>query len=392
MLRRMLHRVRVNDVLVDELHAAMRKILSAVPVIFCRETSMTRGAGVETLMKRFRHELALVLLAAGLTGCASVAPSGMSSALRENGVPAQARILAVWDTGAKVNGDPVVGMRVDVRPSGRAAFEATIPKTLISRIAVAQFQMGKDISVRCDPMNPTIIAVDLEGPALSSQSGNPYADHFVRAAPGSGILPPERSPDVYLGTVDAGADDLAMVENGYLLLGTSAPIEARANLQEAIDEGKRIGAAVLVLYGRVEVSGPSLAVLPFNPGTAEAETDPVAHISSAILPGPSPRVVYYYGKYPPPILGVAVRCLSDDQRAQTRRGNGVAIFAVTVGSPAAAARIERGDILLAIDDRPVDDVYAVPTLLQAAAGRRVTIDLLRDGEPISVRVNLNPAR
>jgi hypothetical protein len=338
-------------------------------------------------MRRSRHELTLVLLAAavGLTGCVSVSPSGMSSALRENGVAAQATILAVWNTGSTVNGDPVVGMRVEVRAADRPAFEATIAKTLVSRVAVTQFQPGKDISVRYDPADPAVLAVDLEGFAPSPETSNPYRDHLVRAVAGTEFRSPDRPADVYLGTTDSIADDLALVESGYALLGTSTVSDGNGDLQQAIDEGKRIGAAIVVLYGHFDVAaGPPLELLPFGARPAEA--------SAGAAPGQLWRAAHYYGRYPLPILGVGVRCLSDDQRASIMRNNGVFIVAVTSGSPAAAAHVQRGDILLAIDGNPVDDVFAVPAMLKSVAGRRVTIDLLREGLPVSEKVKLNPAR
>jgi hypothetical protein len=98
-----------------------------------------------------------------LSGCALVdRMSGVAETrrLQESGVPANARILEIWDTGITVNDDPVIGMRVEIdRPDG-TAYPATIPKSLISRLDVPRFQPGASVSVRIDPQDPAIVALD----------------------------------------------------------------------------------------------------------------------------------------------------------------------------------------------------------------------------------------
>ena len=80
--------------------------------------------------------------------------------LRQTGLPAEAEILRIWDTGTTVNDDPVIGMEVEVLPSGGAPFRATIPRTWISRLAIPQFQPGRIIAVRYDPDDPARAALD----------------------------------------------------------------------------------------------------------------------------------------------------------------------------------------------------------------------------------------
>ena len=102
-------------------------------------------------------------LAALLAGCAMVdRMSGVSEArwLQVNGAAASARILEIWDTGITVNDDPVIGMRVEIaRPDG-SSYDATIPKSLISRLDVPRFQPGSTVPVRIDPQDPARVALD----------------------------------------------------------------------------------------------------------------------------------------------------------------------------------------------------------------------------------------
>ena len=99
-----------------------------------------------------------------LAGCAVAdRMSGVSEAkrLQEAGTPATARILKIWDTGITVNDDPVIGLEVEVSREDGSVYTATIPKSLISRLDIPQFQPGMSISVRIDPQDPTKVALDV---------------------------------------------------------------------------------------------------------------------------------------------------------------------------------------------------------------------------------------
>src|SRR4029079_1305326 len=112
---------------------------------------------------RLLHPVLLTLpLALALGACTAMLThfgGVMPEELRATGAPAPATVLEVWDTGITINDDPVIGMRVRVEPADRPAFEATITKTMVSRIAVAQFQPGAVIPVKFDPTNPGYLAV-----------------------------------------------------------------------------------------------------------------------------------------------------------------------------------------------------------------------------------------
>lgn len=106
----------------------------------------------------------LVLLAILLAGCAVAdRMSGVSEAkrLQAAGTPATARILRIWDTGITVNDDPVIGLDVEVTREDGSVYTATIPKSLISRLDVPQFQPGMSVGVRIDPQDPALVALDV---------------------------------------------------------------------------------------------------------------------------------------------------------------------------------------------------------------------------------------
>ena len=104
---------------------------------------------------------ALALTAGCMTGAIDRATGeSQARALQQTGLPAPATILRIWDTGITLNDDPVIGMEVEVRPEEGDPFRAVIPKSLISRIAIPQFQPGKEIAVRFDPQDTSQVALD----------------------------------------------------------------------------------------------------------------------------------------------------------------------------------------------------------------------------------------
>lgn len=113
-----------------------------------------------------RTALALLLALAviAMSGCAIAdRMSGVSEAkrLQEAGTPTTARILKIWDTGITVNDDPVIGLEVEIAREDGSLYTATIPKSLISRLDVPQFQPGLPVDVRIDPQDPTKVAIDV---------------------------------------------------------------------------------------------------------------------------------------------------------------------------------------------------------------------------------------
>ena len=83
-----------------------------------------------------------------------------TQALIANGMPAQATILRMWDTGTTVNDNPLVGLLLEVRPQDRPAYQAQT-QSLVSRLKIPLVQTGATVPVRFDPADPTKVALDL---------------------------------------------------------------------------------------------------------------------------------------------------------------------------------------------------------------------------------------
>jgi hypothetical protein len=117
---------------------------------------MTRAAAVVLLW--------LFLAAVLVAGCGAFdRMTGVAAAkdLQATGVAADAEVLSIWDTGITLNQDPVIGLKIRVRPGDQPPYEATIAKSLISRLDTGRFQPGSIIPVRFDPRNPSRVAIDL---------------------------------------------------------------------------------------------------------------------------------------------------------------------------------------------------------------------------------------
>ena len=76
------------------------------------------------------------------------------------GVPAQATILKMWDTGTTVNDNPLVGLLLEVGPQDRPACQVQ-PLRLVSRLKIPLVQTGATVPVQFDPSAAAPAALDL---------------------------------------------------------------------------------------------------------------------------------------------------------------------------------------------------------------------------------------
>jgi len=134
----------------------------------CRRPAGPAINGVFNLMKRGeRHSgfiTGLVIFVSLMAGGCAIADrwGGVSDAkaLQKAGEPAEATIIKIWDTGITINNDPVVGFLLEVRPSGRPAYQAET-KLRISRLDISEVQPGTVVAVRIDPQDPKHVALDI---------------------------------------------------------------------------------------------------------------------------------------------------------------------------------------------------------------------------------------
>lgn len=80
--------------------------------------------------------------------------------VRAHGLPATAKVLKIWETGVRVNDNPVVGFLLEVHAEGLEPYEAET-RALISILAIPQIQPGATLPVKYDPENPERVALDI---------------------------------------------------------------------------------------------------------------------------------------------------------------------------------------------------------------------------------------
>jgi serine protease Do len=85
-------------------------------------------------------------------------------------------------------------------------------------------------------------------------------------------------------------------------------------------------------------------------------------------------------------LGLGLRALTRDERKEAGVEQGMLVE--NVAGPAARAGIEAGDVLLAINGKPVQSIEQVKSVLAAKPGS-VALLVQRDGDKIFVPVKLS---
>lgn len=129
-------------------------------------------------------------------------------------------------------------------------------------------------------------------------------------------------------------------------------------------------------------------------------------ITGMAVPGPLRRVlgipaetiervvalVEKHGQLPQPYIGVRLQSLWIDEATRTQLGRSAraiaAVSGVDPGSPAAAAHIELGDLLLTVNGAPADSLALVQRIADLTPGQEIELEVLRGGQPHQVRVRV----
>jgi hypothetical protein len=82
--------------------------------------------------------------------------------LAQNGVPAKATILRIWDTGVRWGGreDVQMGFDLQVTPPAGDPYQAQA-KAIIPMIHISQFQPGREVPIKIHPTDPSKIILDI---------------------------------------------------------------------------------------------------------------------------------------------------------------------------------------------------------------------------------------
>lgn len=221
-------------------------------------------------------------------------------------------------------------------------------------------------------------------------------------------------PEVYSGR-DPEQDFVAMVESGYILTGYSSFNGPSANLAQAKAQARSVRAAVVLVYSKytntvsgvtpLVINNPDQTVTTQSQGTVYGSGGSASYTGTSTTTVPGGYSVYnipysvarfdqmatFWVRGKPPVLGVYVRDLTPEERAQLQRNRGVVVTAVIKQSPAFKADVLHNDVLLRIGSDDIDDVSGFMAVVPRYAGEEVDLVFLRSGESRTVRVRLNTA-
>lgn len=87
-------------------------------------------------------------------------------------------------------------------------------------------------------------------------------------------------------------------------------------------------------------------------------------------------------------LGIGTEPVTDGMRAQLKlpEGQGLLVFEVLPGSPAATAKLQKFDVLLKANDKPVAKIEDLMEALDASQGKKMNLEIVRAGKTMSVEV------
>jgi S1-C subfamily serine protease len=213
---------------------------------------------------------------------------------------------------------------------------------------------------------------------------DPGLDIAVLRADGDGIPIPE---------IDEGAARV-----GHLVVALGAGPRASAGIVSALDIGGRttdgeVLAIDLTLYPGFS-GGPLVDVLGRVIGVTTSGAS--RHLQCAVRAAAVSRLVEQvvrHGRIPRAYLGVGTQSveLSEPVRARLHLAQRTAVIVVNVRpeSPAAAAGLIIGDVIVSIAGHAIEEPETLVTVLRPdRVGEAVTLSILRGGEPRDVRVTV----
>lgn len=226
----------------------------------------------------------------------------------------------------------------------------------------------------------------------SHAEDNPYAIAYQPQNQGNlHSLQANPEPQIFKGT-RRDEDNIKMLENGYDLMGASSFESTEVPADLAVSHGRAIQAdSILVYFKKAGNTTPAskMEMIKEAAKTGKALTEK----DMAVDPTKYRYYATYWAKLPPPVLGVHVIKLvprkSDSTTAeQVANSAGVRVIAVIHDSAAEKGGVLRGDQLLAINKEKVEDAAQLSTLVRKYRGKTATLKLEREGEPLSLEVQL----
>jgi hypothetical protein len=119
---------------------------------------MNRIAATESMTAA--AAVVMVVLASSCSMVDSYTGESDNRPVRETGYAAHAEVLEIWDTGVRLNDNPVVGFRLLVMLDDGTTYEART-KNVVSVVHIPQVQPGAVLPIKIDRNDRQLVALDI---------------------------------------------------------------------------------------------------------------------------------------------------------------------------------------------------------------------------------------
>ena len=221
---------------------------------------------------------------------------------------------------------------------------------------------------------------------------NPYEKNYKAQNTGN-LVSLEANPDTKMYVSNhKDKDNISMLENGYDMMGTTGFEAGEVPADLALQHAKAIKADTVLVYTKY---GAALTAASKIDTYKEAAKKNGGEIDEKDLIEDDVKYKYfasYWAKLPPPLLGVHVIKLArpaESEGQQKQELKGLNVLAVIKGSPAEAAGLERGDMLLKVNDTELNKAEELAKIVRQYQGKNVAIAYERDGVTKTAQATIN---
>jgi hypothetical protein len=180
--------------------------------------------------------------------------------IKAQGVPGQATIMSMRQTGVYVNEQPQIELQLNVQDEMYGSRQVTL-KEYVPMMLLGTLSSGRPLPVKVDPANPNNVVIEWEnamsgGMPMGAPMGTPGADQFA-----TGQMQQMPTPPPPLPKAEADREKKRILAEGTP--GT-AKILASSPTGQMDDQGRPIHQMTLQIeiQGRQPVMGPALAGVP----------------------------------------------------------------------------------------------------------------------------------
>ncbi len=220
---------------------------------------------------------------------------------------------------------------------------------------------------------------------------NPYEKNYKAQNTGN-LVSLESNPDTKMYVSNhKDKDNISMLESGYDMMGTTGFDAGAVPSEMALQHGKAIKADTVLVYTKYGAALTSASKIETYKQAAKkngGEIDEKDLIEEDIQ---YKYYASYWAKLPPPLLGVHVIKLARPTEEGEKKDElkGLRVLAVIKGSPAEAAGILRGDMLLKLNDTDLNKAEELSKVVREHQGKSVAIAYEREGKTNTAQATIN---